>query len=139
MFKQSLKLILLVLGTLLISFMPSQLDAQVTEGKSETRGNTVRRVKDIPIREGVVVKGNGLPTELFVIQLARFEDMKRFPSEFPKGTFLLSSPDHPDEKILFAGYFGTFEEAKKAAAGYRKTAMFSGAFARPTPLVVRYD
>lgn len=113
--------------------------AQVRESKTETRGQTIRLEKDIPKRLGPTITGTGLPTELYVIQLARFEDLDRFPPEFPEGTFLLSSPDHPEEKILFAGYYGSLEEAKKAVATWRKNPMFESAFARKTPLIVRYD
>lgn len=135
------KLNFLIPALALVLFFAADISAlaQVRQNNTETVLGTRRLDKDIPIRPGHRVTGNGLPTELYVIQLARFETMDRFPNEFPKGTFLLSSPDHPDEKVLFAGYYASLAEARQAVADWKKDPMFSGAFARPTPLIVRYD
>lgn len=136
--KQKTFFSLLVLA--LLAFVPtSDLMAQVSSTAAKTRGNSHRLIKDIPIRELPEVRGDGKPTLLYVVQLARFEDMDYIPSTFPKGTFLWASADHPGEKILYAGYYASLEEARKAAVVYKKQKMFQGAFPVNMPFIVRYD
>jgi len=117
----------------------SKVNAQVGAFSAKTRGGSVRMVKDIPIREMPRVFGDGKPTSLYVVQLARFEAMDYIPETFPSGTFLWVSHDHDNEKVLYAGYYASFEEAQKATQLWKQRSMFKSAFPRPTPFLVRYD
>jgi len=95
--------------------------------------------KEVPDRTPPAVSGNGLPTALYVVQLARFEEMRNFPEKFPQGTMLWQNPDIPTEKFLLAGFYGSFAEASQAAREWKKNKMFPGAFALKEPFMIRYD
>lgn len=135
-------LFLSVIVSLFFAVLPgADLQAQVRAFNGKTSSNSHRLVKDVPVAKNPQVRGDGRPTSLYVVQLARFEDMEAIPSTFPKGTFLWNSHDHLNEKILFAGYYSSLAEARAAAEDWKKVngKMFPGAFARPIPFIVRYD
>ena len=130
------------LAALLLAIFPqADLQAQVRSFTGKTSSNSHRLVKDVPVAKNPQVRGDGRPTSLYVVQLARFEDMESIPSTFPKGTFLWNSHDHLNEKILFAGYYSSLAEARASVEKWKKAngGMFPGAFARPIPFIVRYD
>ena len=114
--------------------------AQVDAASGATRdGESIRFRKDVPVKVNPRIVGNGVPTKLYVIQLARFEVMGTIPSKFPKGTFLYINPDHPKEKWLLVGFYDSYEDARVAAKEWKKNPMFKGAYARSKPFMVRYD
>lgn len=114
--------------------------AQVTARKGALRdGGAVRLQKDIPVRLNPVIEGNGQPTYLYVIQLARFENMKGIPSTFPKGTFLWVNPDHRSEMLLLTGFYEDRDKAYADAQVWKKKVEFKGAFVRAKPFMIRYD
>jgi hypothetical protein len=137
--KKGMQNFLMLLALAFFMLPALETSAQVSTSTGQTRSQTVRLQKDVPIRKLPPIKGKGTPTPLYVVQLSRFETMIEIPPEFPKGTFIYASPDHVNEKFLFAGYYSSFEEAKAAAKTFRKKRMFREAFARPKPLVIRYD
>jgi hypothetical protein len=97
-------------------------------------------VKSVPDRNPPKIEGDALPTRLYVVQLARFEEMYAVPPRFPKGTFIWANPDNKNEKMLYAGFYYSIEEATKAAAEWKKKGIeYKDAFARPEPWIVRYD
>ena len=115
-----------------------ELSAQIKERSGLTRdGESFRLEKEVPYRENPEIKGNGVPTNLYVVQLARFEDLEEIPKTFPKGTYLWLSPDHPREKLLVSGFYETYAKANAAANQYKKLKEYRGAFARL--FMVRYD
>ena len=127
----------LVLGLI---FASSSAFAQVETVSGPTRdGKAMKITKDIPIRKNPVVKGDGQPTYLYVVQLARFVDMDYIPAEFPKGTFLWISPDNSEETLLLSGFFSTYEEANADVKNWTGNPAFKGCFARKLPFLVRYD
>lgn len=124
---------------LILAALPS-LQAQVDARSGQTRdGETVRRMKDIPVRVNPIITGDGTPTYLYVIQLARFEDMEGIPSTFPKGTFLWVNPDYRSEMLLLSGFYEDRDKAYSDAQAWKKKAEFKGAFVRAKPFMVRYD
>lgn len=99
-------------------------------------------MKSIPLAtDAVRITGTGKPREKFVVQLARFESMSQqaLPQEFPKGTFLWISPDHPEETILMSGFYDSYEDARLAAAKWRQQEMFKKAFPRSKPFMIVYE
>ena len=120
----------------LISVVQAQ---KIKEYSTATRDGGFYLQKEVPSERNPIIQGDGVPTKLYVIQLARFEDMPRIPSSFPKGTFLWSNPDHPREKLLLVGYYDSLGNAEKAAAAWRKNRTFSKAFVRQEPFIIRYD
>lgn len=122
-----------------------QLQAQVSSEKySMNDGGAPGAIilKKIPVSaDGVKISGEGKPRAKFVVQLARFESMSQdsLPEQFPKGTFLWISPDHPEETMLLAGFFDSYEEAKAASLNWRKNKMFTDAFARSKPFLILYE
>lgn len=125
--------VFLILGSL------SCLQAQVTSYGGKTRAGGFRLVKDVPSRTPPQVSGEGAPTMLYVVQLARFEDMPSIPAQFPKGTLVWVNPDHANEKLLLAGFYTSLEEAEAAAVKWRRNPTFAKAFVREQPFLVRYD
>ena len=114
--------------------------AQVqSESRKPYSSDTYVLQKQIPDREPPAVRGNGLPTPLFVVQLARFEEMRNYPERFPKGTMLWVNPDIPTEKFLLVGFYNSFMEASQAAREWKKNKMFPGAFAIKEPFMIKYD
>ena len=129
-----------VLGLFLVG-MASQSQAQIETliGEDET-GTKYRVQTDIPIRTDLPrVGGQGLPSYFYVVQLARFERMHQIPEQFPKGTFLWMNPDDPKEMILYAGFYGSLEDAKFEAKKWKANPMFPGAYAKPNPFLIKYD
>lgn len=112
---------------------------QVATSVGKTRADSYRLYKDVPVRKNMEVQGTGTPTALYVVQLARFEDMDYIPSTFPKGTILFINQDHSNEKFLYAGFYNSAAEASAAAKKWKQNAMFKGAFPRALPFLVRYD
>ena len=82
---------------------------------------------------------DGIPTKMYVVQLARFEEMHDLPKTFPKGTFLWANPDHKNEKLLLSGFYGSYQEAMEAANLWKRHEQFANAFARYDPFLIRYD
>lgn len=127
------------LSLLIVAAIPS-LQAQVDARAGQTRdGGTMRRMKDIPIRINPIIQGDGTPTYLYVIQLARFENMEGIPSTFPKGTFLWVNPDYRSEMLLLSGFYEDRDKAYADAQVWKKKKEFKGAFVRAKPFMVRYD
>ena len=112
---------------------------RIKEYSTPTRDGSFYLQKEVPSERNPIIQGEGKPTKLYVIQLARFEDMPRIPSSFPKGTFLWISPDHPREKLLLVGYYDSLANAEKAAVAWRKNPTFKKAFVRQAPFIIRYD
>ncbi len=115
--------------------------AQVKATKLRTKGGDFLLSKEIPDRTKPEITGKGVPVGLYVVQLARFEEMSwdDVPLRLPKGTFLWINPDHDEEALLLAGFFNTFDEAEKAAEKWkRKGKEFNEAFAREKPFMVEY-
>lgn len=112
---------------------------QVDAFSVRTRDGSYHLQKEVPSMKNPVIRGDGMPTKLFVVQLARFEDMIHVPPQFPKGTMLWVNPDIPNEKILLAGYYASYEEATEAAKDWKKRPEFKGAFARKSPFVITYQ
>ncbi|MCB0835413.1 MAG: hypothetical protein KDD63_02930 [Bacteroidetes bacterium] len=118
----------------------AQAPTQTVEGfRVKDRSGNYHLEKNVPYQKNPEIRGDGIPTKMYVVQLARFEDLAHIPSTFPKGTFLWVSPDHPQEKLLLTGFYGTVEEAKQAALAWKKRPEFKGAFARATPFLIKYD
>lgn len=128
-----------------LSLVTFQLQAQVSSEKYSMKDGGkpgALIVKKVIVNEdGVRISGDGKPRAKFVVQLARFESMNQdsLPEQFPKGTFLWISPDHPEETLLLAGFFDSFEEAKAATLDWRKNKMFAKAFARTKPFLILYE
>ncbi|MDX1908026.1 MAG: hypothetical protein SF053_13405 [Bacteroidia bacterium] len=96
--------------------------------------------KEVPDREPPKIVGTGKPVRLYVVQLARFEEMPFIPTQFPIGSFIWNNPDHPTEKMLLSGFYYSIEEANKAALEWKKKGiMFKDAFARTEPFMIRYE
>lgn len=129
----------ILFSLLIVAAIPS-LQAQVESRVGQTRdGETVRRMKDIPVRVNPIIQGDGSPTYLYVIQLARFENMEGIPSTFPKGTFLWVNPDYRSEMLLLSGFYEDRDKAYSDAQVWKKKIEFKGAFVRAKPFMVRYD
>lgn len=129
---------IVLLSGLLLGLL--SVDAQVSSASGAARdGSSIRRQKDIPVNPGPLIQGNGQPTKLYVIQLARFESMNGIPSTFPKGTFLWVNPDHRSEMLLLAGFYDDPDKAYAASKQWKKKAEFKKAFVRAKPFMVRYD
>ena len=112
----------------------------VSSYNTKTSTGTFVLEKEVPQNPGALpITGKGVPTELFVVQLARFEELPYIPETFPAGTMLWPNPDHQNEKLLLVGFYDTFEEASKAAAVWKKKPMYKSAFPRRMPFIVRYD
>ena len=141
---KTLKLLLFIAICSFFVFQSSNAFSQekkgnVTSFRVITDSKDYHLEKTISYQKNPEIRGDGLPTKMYVVQLARFEDLAQIPSSFPKGTFLWVNPDHPQEKFLLTGYFGSLEEAKKAATTWKKRPEFAGAFARSTPFIVMYE
>ncbi len=137
-FMKSYNKTLIVLSLLLIGALCS-LQAQVKSYGGRTRAGGFRLVKDVPQRTPPPIVGAGAPTMLYVVQLARFEEMPSIPDQFPKGTLVWVNPDHPNEKLLLAGFYTSLQEAESAAEKWRRNPIFDKAFVREQPFLVRYD
>lgn len=127
--------------SILFFFFNPELYGQVKEYDLTVKGGGGGIVlsKEIPIKPSPEIKGYGSPTWLYVVQLARFEDLMKIPDKFPKGSILWVNPDHPREKILLSGFYNSFEEAKTAAQKFKKIDQFKHAFARKDAFMIRYD
>ena len=132
-FKSFLFTFLLLVGGMTIQEASAQVRSQATKSDSYVLQ------KQIPDRQPPAVRGTGLPTPLFVVQLARFEEMRDYPAQFPKGTILWVNPDIPTEKFLLVGFYNSFQEASSAAREWKKNKMFPGAFAIREPFMIKYD
>ncbi|MDX2245392.1 MAG: hypothetical protein SF052_01345 [Bacteroidia bacterium] len=104
-----------------------------------TRDGSYHLQKQVPSQINPIIRGDGIPTKLFVVQLARFEDMAHIPSQFPEGTMLWQNPDIGNEKLLLAGFFSTYEDAVEAAKAWKQRKEFAKAFARKDPFMVLYN
>ncbi|MEZ4826429.1 MAG: hypothetical protein R3C61_09060 [Bacteroidia bacterium] len=112
---------------------------QVDAFSTRTRSGSFVLQKEVPHQINPIIKGDGIPTKLFVVQLARFEDMAHIPSQFPEGTMLWQNPDIGNEKLLLAGFFSTYEDAVTAAKAWKQRKEFSKAFARKDPFMILYN
>ncbi|MEL6848957.1 MAG: hypothetical protein AAFP92_10585 [Bacteroidota bacterium] len=127
-------------ASLLFALLPQEILAQQVKAYSyPSRGGTHFIGKEVKKVINPKIEGAGVPTQLFVVQLARFEEMASLPATFPKGTILWVNPDVPTEKILYSGFYESLADAKKAAVEWKKIKEFKSAFARPMPWLVRYD
>ena len=131
-----LPILFLLMGGIFTQEAYAQVRSQST--KPYTNDSYVLQ-KQVPDREPPAVRGDGLPTPLFVVQLARFEEMRNYPERFPKGTMLWVNPDIPTEKFLLVGFYNSFLEASAAAREWKKNKMFPGAFAIKEPFMIKYD
>ena len=116
-------------------------EAQVKATKLRTRGGDFLLSKEIPDRTKPEITGKGVPVGLYVVQLARFEEMSwdDVPRRLPKGSFLWINPDHDEEALLLVGFFTTFKEAEQVAETWKKKGLeFQEAFAREKPFMVEY-
>ncbi|TAE50057.1 MAG: hypothetical protein EAZ89_12910 [Bacteroidetes bacterium] len=120
-------------------------DARMATGTGSSTGSVPGAVgtyslqKEVPDREPPKITGNGKPVNLYVVQLARFEEMTTIPPSFPQGTFLWANPDHINEKLLLSGFYNSYQEAVAAAAVWKKKYMFKDAFARTKPFITQYQ
>lgn len=103
-------------------------------------GTAIMLTKEIPVMDNLEITGDGEPIEqLYVVQLARFEQMPEAPEFFPKGSMLWVNPDHPKEKLLLAGFYKSLDEARVAASEWKlQSEQFQFAFARQTPFFIKY-
>ncbi len=115
--------------------------AQVYSTKDRGENGSYILTKSIPDRLPPEIRGSGVPVGLYVVQIARFEEMSwdKVPSRLPKGTFLWINPDHSDEALLLAGFYNTFKDAENAAKEWKKRGKaFEKSFAREKPFFVEY-
>ena len=134
-FRSPILVVMLLLGGF------STVEAQVKATKLRTQGGDFLLSKEIPDRTKPEITGKGVPVGLYVVQLARFEEMSwdDVPRRLPKGSFLWINPDHDEEALLLVGFFTTFEEAEKVAEKWKKKGPeFQEAFAREKPFMVEY-
>jgi hypothetical protein len=138
--KQQLRLLPGLLMAMFLFAGVAAVAQPVSSYNTKTSTGTHVLEKEVPQNPGALpITGKGVPTELFVVQLARFEELPYIPETFPAGTMLWPNPDHQNEKLLLVGFFDTFEDAQKAAVEWKKKPMYKSAFPRKMPFIVRYD
>ena len=126
----------------LLMSLASIAQAQV-EGSSTESSDAFILEKRVPKGEdaGQISFGtDGQPKKYYIIQLARFEKMYEIPPEFPKGTTLWFNPDIGVEAILISSQmYRSYETAYTAAEKIKRKGIYTHAFARPHPFLVKYE
>lgn len=119
--------------------MPTRGAANERTASPQNNQPTFLLRKEVPTQLNPPIKGSGKPTYMYVVQLARFEELGKIPATFPKGTFLWVNPDIPTEMLLLSGFYNSYKEAIAGANTWKKKPLFEAAFARKNPFMVRYD